>query len=165
MPLNTAGSEAKRPGELAGRARHAGWLVVGLTLLGSLVLGVAFFFVLARSERHLSEVRAEMLAAGKTLDVPGCVDHVLAWRARCEAISPLCDQSVDPFIDTCLLGQDRRAFCTEALAGRGVGSTAFEYEKCTALGHERGSKQWRDCATAWRTVAVHCEGRKLVELL
>jgi len=142
---------------------HAGYRVAAAALLGSVLLGTAFFFVLARSERHLGAVRAELFAAGRDLSPEACVERVLHWRAGCEAIQPLCEQSVDPFVDTCLGGQDRGAWCREVVDG--VGTTAFEFQRCTAAGLRPHTAAWRPCAAAWRAVAMHCEQRRVVELL
>ena len=163
-----------------GRRSHAGYVVVGAIGVGSVVLAAAFALLLMSSEEHLWASQVDMQQLGPELSVDQCVDRVMDWRAGCDALESLCDQTVDPMVDTCLKGRDRSAYC--ATITEWNGTTGFEFAQCDERGVQAidpatgfwdrmlfgGGRQTparKACAKSYRAVAVYCEGRTVVEIM
>jgi hypothetical protein len=163
-----------------GRRSHAGYAVVGVILFGSLVLGAVFAVRLMRSEERLWAAQVAMQAEGGALTVDGCVDRVMEWRAGCDALEALCDETVDPMIDTCMQGRDRKDYCSTVVEW--TGNTGFEFAQCDRRGVQaikpakgfwdrmlfgggRQTPERKTCAKSYRAVAVYCEGRTVVEIM
>jgi hypothetical protein len=159
-----------------GRRSHAGYIVVAAILGGSFVLAVLFAGLLMRSEEQLWAAQVAMQEQGKALSVDECVDSVMQWRAGCTAIESLCDETVDPMIDTCMAGRDRKEYCgtvtewtgsTGQCDERGVQATnpAKGFWDRMLFGGGRQTPARKACAKSYRAVAVYCEGRTVVEVM
>jgi hypothetical protein len=163
-----------------GRAKHAGYWVVGAIFALSTLLGTWFAVLLMNSEQHLWESQLQAQQAGPTVDAEGCVTFAMEWRKGCTAIESLCDSTIDPIVESCMEGGDRTAWCAEA-AGHS-GTTAFDFARCEArgvpwkkpakgfwdralFGGGRTTADRKACASAYRAAADWCEGRTVVEVL
>jgi hypothetical protein len=163
-----------------GRRSHAGYIVVGVIFAGSFILAGVFVMLLMSSEEHLWASQLEMQAEGGALSVDECVDRVMEWRSGCSALETLCDQTVDPMVDTCLQGRDRKQYCSTVTEW--TGTTGFEFAQCDKRGVQaikpakgfwdrmlfgggRQTPQRKACRQSYRAVAVYCEGRTVVEIM
>ncbi len=163
-----------------GRSSHVGYLVVGAIGLGSVILAVIFALRLMASEEELWAAQVRMQQDGGQLTVDECVDRVMEWRSGCSALEALCDQTVDPMVDTCMAGRDRKEYCSTVVEW--TGSTGFEFGQCDERGVQaikpakgfwdrmlfgggRQTPQRKACAKSYRAVAVYCEGRTVVEIM
>jgi hypothetical protein len=161
-------------------SRYGGYVVVGAIFLASAVLAVWFTLLLARSEETLWDSQLRMQQSAPNLDVDGCVDWVMEWRAECSALQSLCDVTIDPLIETCMLSADRSDYC--AGVAEWTGTTGFEFGECDRRGVQavkpakgfvdralfgggRQTPERKVCRASYRAIADHCADRKIVELM
>jgi hypothetical protein len=150
-PEHHAQSIASEPD--ATRSTRGAWRIVVVLLLLAAVLGVVVFRNLVTSERYLAQVWHQMGDRGTALSVEGCVDEVLGWSDRCEAIKGLCDLAVTGMMVRCLEGQDRRDYCFSE-APR-MQTTHFGVPECEAR-HLESRHDQAVCAATYRAVDGHC---------
>lgn len=118
----------------------------------SSALGVMAFRRYRSSERYIDRSMGELEGKAKALDVEGCVDWILDWHKRCEAMAGLCQAAVTRLMGICLRAQDRRAYCQGL--HRSTTSTDFGYAECKARGVKRHRK--KACAGLYRVIDSHC---------
>ncbi len=128
------------------------------SLLASLLLlacgiGVLVFREYRTSERYIVESLRAAHQRGATLSVEQCVDHVVAWAPRCQAMRKMCEWSAARMTHACLVAQDRRPYC-EALTVS-TSDRRFGYQECRTRGATRGARK-KACASAYGRVASHC---------
>lgn len=136
------------------KRRHRGWLVVGILLALSVVVGVVAYSRFIRSDRHLRTDLERLAAEGKELSVEGCVDATIRWSTRCEAMKSLCDATTPQIMARCLGARDRSKYCRSL--GESGRDTRFGYKECKARGVNRKTK--KTCAIAYRAIRSHCDG-------
>jgi hypothetical protein len=127
----------------------------------SLMLAIHLANIYGKSAEHLSQVTDEIATRGEELSTAECLDEVLGWLTRCEAISSLCDQSVSRMMGICLSAQNRITYC-EGL-GPESGDTGFGNDDCRGRELNRAGK--RACGAAYRAIHVHCVELKAAEAL
>lgn len=133
------------------QGRSAKALVASLVAAATLI-GVVAFWRFSTSERFLSGVMVEVRDKGKTATPEQCVDEVVRQAAKCEAMKSLCDASAPRWMNACLRGTDRSAYC--ASLGSAPRATSFGYEACKRREVDRRTK--KACASAYRAIAAHC---------
>ncbi|HEY3354360.1 MAG TPA: hypothetical protein VGQ83_13995 [Polyangia bacterium] len=125
--------------------------LIGGLLAASVVLGAHAYRRYLSSEREIRAAADAMRTAGPRLDTEGCVTEALAFGKRCGAIANMCEEAVAPLVRTCLMGQDRGAYC-RAIGPR-ASDTHFTFARC----RERGrSRRDHNCAEAYLAVVAHC---------
>ncbi len=135
------------------RPTKGAWRIIAVLLVLATVLGVLMFRNLMESERYLAQSWHEIGELGTGMSVDGCVDAVLNWSQRCEAMKGLCDLSVTGMMARCLEGQDRRAYCSDV--GIRMYDTRYGVAECTR--RELESRHERSvCAASYRAVDGHC---------
>lgn len=95
----------------------------------------------------------------EALGVEDCVDAALAWVEACPGVSSWCESSLPDVTNSCLLSQDRQAYCEEV--GDAVGSTRFGFEQCSARYDQIEGRYTRryakkHCALIFRVIAGYC---------
>jgi hypothetical protein len=130
---------------------HGAGKVLALLFGLATLLGVIAYWRFTRSDRYLQRTLKAIVQRGPSLSPEQCVDEVLVWSRRCQAMKSLCDASVPRMMEGCLWGADRRPFCGRL--GDRVMATQFGFAECRARGRDRRDKT---CALAYRTLADHC---------
>ena len=121
------------------RGSRSLWIVLLVVFVFSSVLGVMAFQRYRASEKYIKRSMGELEAKGKALSVEGCVDWVLAWHKRCEAMAGLCQAAVTRLMGVCLRAQPRQAYCGGLK--RSTTATDFGYDECKARGVKRHAKK------------------------
>lgn len=151
-----AEAKAERAAGASGEERRSSglWLVLALFVL-SAGLGVTAFWRYTRSDRFIQRSLAQVQERGPALSAEGCVDEVLAWSRRCEAMKGLCQGAIPRLVETCLAGADRRAYC--ASLGETHRSTRFGVKQCEAR-VRRGDREGKKvCGLGYRAISAYCE--------
>lgn len=132
------------------------WIVLFVVFGVSTVLGVMAFARYRSSEKYIKSALAEMERRGKKLPVEGCVDEILAWRKRCEAMAGLCQAAVSRLMGVCFRATDRSAYCRGLAVS--TTDTRFGFKECKARGVKRHAK--KACAGMYRVIDSHCHALK-----
>jgi hypothetical protein len=132
------------------------WLVLTAVFAISVVLGVMAFARYRSSEKYIKAALAEMEVRGKKLPVEGCVDDILVWRTRCEAMAGLCQAAVSRLMGVCFRATDRRAYCQQLKVS--TTDTRFGFKECKARGVKRHAK--KACGGMYRVIDSHCHALK-----
>ena len=151
-PITTTPQDQGAPAPAAPRI-SAGW-IVGALFAASFAIGVVAYARYVSSEKALTADLAAIADKGKALSVEQCVDEVLAWHARCEAMKSLCDLSIPRMMFECLKAQDRAPYC-DGLT-RTTEETTFGVAECKARGAYSERTTRNVCATAYRSIDAHC---------
>ncbi|MCA9666291.1 MAG: hypothetical protein KC503_11910 [Myxococcales bacterium] len=117
-------------------------------------LGGLGYYRYRSGETYILKTLAKFEQRGATLSVERCVDELVGWSRRCQAMESMCLQSVPRLMRACLRGQDRLAYC-KALA-QPTGDTRFGYKECQSRGAKRGLPK-KACAQAYRQIDAHCK--------
>jgi hypothetical protein len=121
-------------------------------------LGVVAYWRYTVSEKHLHAAFDAIEAQGPTLTTEQCVDTVLAWHQRCEAMQSLCDHAVPMAMEHCLHGRDRAPFCSTI--DTAVPRSKWTYERCKERGVSplEGSprRAVKACGDAYGAVESFC---------
>ncbi|PID38410.1 MAG: hypothetical protein CSB49_05740 [Proteobacteria bacterium] len=136
-----------------GKKRSRGlWLVLIAVFGVSTVLGVMAFARYRTSEKYIKAALATMKLRGQTLKVEQCVDEILAWRKRCEAMAGLCQAAVSRLMGVCFRAADRSTYCRGLKVS--TSDTRFGFNACKARGVKRHAK--KACAGMYRVIDSHC---------
>ncbi len=135
----------------ASRGSAISVIVVLMTV--ATAMGVLAFWRFSESDRFLSHVIVEMESVGKSASTEQCVDEVVKHAATCEAMKSLCDASAPRWMEACLQGQDRTAYC--GTLGDKPKATSFGFTACRDRHVDRRTK--KACAAAYRSIATHCD--------
>ncbi len=129
------------------------WVLLSIFVLSG-VLGIVAYWRFTRSDRYLAAAFAQIQQRGKALTPEQCIDEVIGWTHRCEAMKSLCEASIPRMTELCLAAADRRDYC--ASLGQAVRSTEFGVPECRARGAIKREAK-KVCALCYRGVATHCE--------
>ena len=135
-------------------SRRTGSSPVILLLSLSTLLGAVAYWRFTVSERFLTRSFVVLERRGRTLTVEKCVDEVLRWGTRCEAMKSLCDASVPRQLEACLAGSDRSAYCRSI--GQRYMATEFGVPECRARGILHRGREKTNCALSYRAIAAYC---------
>lgn len=134
---------------------------VVLSIIVVLVLAMATFLTweLSASKRFLDASLAELQEQGEQTDAEGCVDAVLAWRARCEAMASLCDNVLGQMVEACLGARDRSEDCQRSELVSFT-DTKVIASSCEARAFTRRDRAgWKQCSVVLHGLEHHCRQR------
>jgi hypothetical protein len=136
------------------KSKNNSGLPIVFGMLGvAFVLGVVFFFVLARSENVMTKSFAKMQEIGKTSTIEGCAQKNMEWYESCNALTQICEQSVSPMMRVCLVNGDKNSQCAQ------YGDTIYGYNfgatECKPYFSEKKLK--KACADTYQTIADYCK--------
>jgi hypothetical protein len=130
----------------------------------ALFMGVFAYFRYVTSERAIMAGMAELERRGAELDAEGCVDVVLDWHKRCDALSVMCNDAVKIAMYHCLESRDRAGDCA-ALNPDVVSKGQWVFGVCKERGTECKRRKDCPCADAYRAFDSFCRtGQQSVQL-
>ncbi len=138
------------------RENHNAWRVLGVIGILALVLGVLAFRNIKRSIITIDKTQKSMIAAGKKLNLNGCVDRILEWKKMCGAIHVICRSSIPRMTAACLEAQERKADCRALKLKQYKTSAHFRHALCKAKGLHRRRHWKRECGAIYGTVWKYC---------
>ena len=127
------------------------YIVLGAITILSVICSILAISQLQKSGIYLGKEVSQFTSIGKSASVEDCVDSVLSWASKCEAIRGLCESSVSKMMSACLVSQNREDYCDSV--GRAVFDSHFGFQKCYARGF---SKRNKPCAEAYSTIGGYC---------
>lgn len=160
--MSETSSKKKPKVHIQVREKHAAWKVLGIIAVLALVLGVLAFRNIKRSIITIDKTQKEMVAAGKKLNLEGCVQRVLKWKRMCGAIHVICRSSIPRMTAACLEAKQRKNACRSMKLGQYKTSAHFRHSMCKARGLHRRRHWKRECGAVFGTVWKYCKywGRK-----
>lgn len=126
-----------------------------MTLSGA-SLGVLALHSYHRKDAYLIGVEREMRVAGRSTTAEGCVDHVLAWRPRCQGSPLLCDSFAPRAMRACLEAKERAGYCQSLPARRGT--ARFGFADCKRRSVTRATR--KTCGAAFKMLDLFCRERE-----
>jgi len=138
--------------------------VLMLLSLVAVAMGMFSYYRYITSEKAIMAGMAELERAGAELDSEGCVDVVLDWHKRCDALSVMCNDAVKIAMYHCLESRDRHADCGK-LEPDVVSKGQWVFGVCKARGTECRRRKECPCADAYRALDSFCRtDQKAVQL-
>jgi hypothetical protein len=128
--------------------------IIGTVVTLAILITIVFSTRYRKSVVFLSKSAVTFKERGPALDLEGCVNEVLVWNKKCEAMKDLCDKSVPRMMKTCLTAADRKAQCSKLTFGPGF---VRQYHKaCGERGYKKG-RVTKVCDRAYQTIGAHCQ--------
>lgn len=127
---------------------------VGLTIV-SVLMGVLAYYRYSQSEKSIMRGMPALEAAGKDMTPEQCIDAVLAWHARCEGLSFMCNNTVPEAMFHCLKAKDRTRECAE-LKPDEVSKGQWVFYKCKDRNTMCKRTKQCACADAYRAFDSFC---------
>lgn len=149
-PSNTTGDDLI---DVRERNRTSTRVVLAL-IIASVIIGVVAFWRYRMSETALTQARLDIARKGAALTPEQCVETVVEWARRCEAMKTLCDASMPRMTKVCLEAADRAEYCAR-VGHDAMAASSFGYDDCERLGGDRNAM--KACALSYRAIANHCE--------
>jgi hypothetical protein len=138
-------------------------VLIGLSLV-AVSMGVFSYYRYVTSERAIMAGMAELEARGAELDSEGCINVVLDWHSRCDALSMMCNDAVKIAMYHCLESRDRKADCGQ-LKPDVVSKGQWVFGVCKDRGTECRRRKQCPCADAYRALDSFCRSdQKSVQL-
>ena len=129
-------------------------VLVSLSVV-AVFMGVFAYYRYVTSEKAIMAGMIELEQRGGGLDSEGCVDLVLDWHKRCEALNSMCNDAVKIAMYHCLEASDRSVDCGK-LKPDVVSKGQWVFGVCKDRGTAcRLSKQC-PCADAYRALDSFC---------
>jgi hypothetical protein len=121
----------------------------------AIFMGVLAYYRYITSEKSIMQGMAEMEREGVALDGEGCVNLVLDWHKRCEALNVMCNDAVKIAMYHCLEARDRSVDCG-ALKPDVVSRGQWVFGVCKERGTECRIRKQCPCADAYRALDSFC---------
>lgn len=121
----------------------------------ALFMGVFAYYRYVTSERAIMQGMAELEAKGHELDAEGCINLVLDWHKRCDALSVMCNDAVKIAMYHCLESRDRLDDCGK-LKPDEVSRGQWVFGVCKDRGTECKHRKQCACADAYRALDSFC---------
>nr|WP_293172041.1 hypothetical protein [Nannocystis sp.] len=138
-------------------------VLIGLSLV-AVVMGVFAYYRYITSEKAIMSGMAELEGKGAKLDSEGCINEVLDWHKRCDALSMMCNDAVKIAMYHCLEARDRSEDCGR-LKPDVVSKGQWVFGVCKDRGTECRRRKQCACADAYRAMDSFCRtDQKAVQL-
>lgn len=127
-------------------------------------MGVFAYYRYVTSEKAIMAGMAELEVKGESLTSEGCVDTVLEWHKRCDALNTMCNDAVKIAMYHCLEARDRSVDCGN-LKPDVVSKGQWVFGVCKDRGTECRRRKECPCADAYRALDSFCRSdQKAVQL-
>ncbi len=118
-------------------------------------MGVFAYYRYVTSEKAIMAGMAELQSKGSSLDSEGCINTVLDWHKRCEALNSMCNDAVKIAMYHCLEARDRSEDCGK-LKPDVVSKGQWVFGACKERGTACRLRKQCACADAYRAMDSFC---------
>lgn len=122
-------------------------------MISAVIIGTLAYRNFVISKNHLEAAEKSLTVMGTDRSVEQCVDAVVEWAGKCEAMKSLCDANGPRMMFACLAGQDRMDYC-KAL-GDEAEDRHFGFQNCMDRKVTRVTK--KACGAAYGSIGSWCK--------